>query len=680
MPSSSFRRATVAGAVSVTALGLAAVPAQATGTFHPYVADNPGAEVVGTAIGDVTGDGRPDLLFTTGYGGTSGPAYRLFVRAQQPDGSLGAATSLATSGAYSSRMTVVVADLDGDGDQDAAVGTTAGVDVFEQSAGALAFTWTVPTGDTGDVEATDVSGDGLADLVVGTRAGVQDWWQVNGDFMPSPRGRYLTPTTPTELEVGDVSGDGLADVVSVSGTALSVRLQQSDHSFAASVDYSSGGTSPWSYLNGLALGDLDHDGRADVVATMGGNRPNAFIVTRLQRPDGTLGAPVVRPTYDIPEAVEVADVDRNGLQDVVVLHGGWNDAGVYGQTATGDLYAETLFPIPYASHYPVKGLAVGDLSGDGSADLAIADYNNGTVLLRGSVPGTDLAAPETSITTAPTGTIRTRTASVSFAATESSTFECSLDGAGFGPCTSPWTLTNLSAGSHTVRVRATDRAGNTDTSPATSSFTVDGPDTTITGGPTGTVRSTTAQFSFTATPAPASFECALDTVGFAPCSSGQTWTGLPPGSTHTLVVRAVNGEGLADSTPASRTFTVAPASDLVLTLTPSTGAAKRGQQVLWTLKVGSNGPQLAADVVAVLGLPAGLTLGTVPPGCTVSGSTVRCALQQLSPTAIQQWTVPTTVTATKGTLTATGVLSTSTWDPASSNDTSSASVKVGAGK
>ena len=84
-----------------------------------------------------------------------------------------------------------------------------------------------------------------------------------------------------------------------------------------------------------------------------------------------------------------------------------------------------------------------------------------------------------------------------------------MDAGAWADCTSPWTTAALSDGAHTVSVRATDVAGNTDASPATRSFTVDtapppdttAPDTTITSGPTGTTNDSTPTFAFTATEA-----------------------------------------------------------------------------------------------------------------------------------------------------------------------------------
>lgn len=52
------------------------------------------------------------------------------------------------------------------------------------------------------------------------------------------------------------------------------------------------------------------------------------------------------------------------------------------------------------------------------------------------------------------------------------TFECSMDGAPFTPCTSPSEYNNLSVGPHTFYVRATDEDGDTDPTPATYDFTI----------------------------------------------------------------------------------------------------------------------------------------------------------------------------------------------------------------
>jgi hypothetical protein len=87
----------------------------------------------------------------------------------------------------------------------------------------------------------------------------------------------------------------------------------------------------------------------------------------------------------------------------------------------------------------------------------------------------DSTAPETTITVGPSGTVTTNSASFTFTATESATYECSLDNAAWATCSSPKSYSGLASGSHTFSVRARDVVGNMDASPAVRSWTVTAP-------------------------------------------------------------------------------------------------------------------------------------------------------------------------------------------------------------
>lgn len=81
------------------------------------------------------------------------------------------------------------------------------------------------------------------------------------------------------------------------------------------------------------------------------------------------------------------------------------------------------------------------------------------------------------------------------------------------------------------------------------------PDTTITGGPSGTTGSTSAAFTFASNQDASTFECRFDNGGFAPCTSGQTFSGFAEGG-HTIEVRAIDPSGFVDDSPASRTWAI----------------------------------------------------------------------------------------------------------------------------
>jgi DNA-binding beta-propeller fold protein YncE len=88
----------------------------------------------------------------------------------------------------------------------------------------------------------------------------------------------------------------------------------------------------------------------------------------------------------------------------------------------------------------------------------------------------DAAPPDTQITDGPKDKVRTskkrKKVTFEFTSTEAgSTFECSLDGAPFAPCTSP-SVEKVKKGKHGFEVRATDPAGNVDPTPATDTWKV----------------------------------------------------------------------------------------------------------------------------------------------------------------------------------------------------------------
>jgi endonuclease/exonuclease/phosphatase family metal-dependent hydrolase len=79
------------------------------------------------------------------------------------------------------------------------------------------------------------------------------------------------------------------------------------------------------------------------------------------------------------------------------------------------------------------------------------------------------------------------------------------------------------------------------------------PETTITAGPTGTLRGTDFEFAFASTIASSTFTCKLDGAA-EPCTSPVEYVGLDDGD-HTFEVAAATATG-ADATPASRDFTL----------------------------------------------------------------------------------------------------------------------------
>jgi Big-like domain-containing protein len=197
-----------------------------------------------------------------------------------------------------------------------------------------------------------------------------------------------------------------------------------------------------------------------------------------------------------------------------------------------------------------------------------SDGNDLGARVAGSTPPPpDDSAPDTTISSGPTGTTNDSTPTFAFTASEAdAAFECRVDTASWVDCASPWTTPALADGAHSVSIRATDEAGNTDGSPATRSFTVatapppdaTAPDTTITAGPAGPTDDVTPMFAFTASEANSAFECRVDSAPWASCASPWTTAALTDGP-HSVSVRATDVAGNTDASPATRAFTVATA-------------------------------------------------------------------------------------------------------------------------
>jgi hypothetical protein len=149
-------------------------------------------------------------------------------------------------------------------------------------------------------------------------------------------------------------------------------------------------------------------------------------------------------------------------------------------------------------------------------------------------------------------------------------FECSLDGASFTTCTSPIQFNNIPEGSHTLEVRAVDKAGNEGPTPIVFIWTVNTkpPNTTINSVIDGNKnivtnnsdsRSNIVTIVFSAMDVVTNvdhFECSIDNSDFVTCASPFTFPNLLSDGPHTFKVSAVDNSGHKDPSPALYTWTV----------------------------------------------------------------------------------------------------------------------------
>jgi hypothetical protein len=173
------------------------------------------------------------------------------------------------------------------------------------------------------------------------------------------------------------------------------------------------------------------------------------------------------------------------------------------------------------------------------------DGQSGAVTLAWSFAASaDGTAPQTTITDGPRALVADGTSDFAFAASEpGATFECALDEGAWFACEPPESYT-FWIGQHTLRVRATDAAGNTDATPASWTWSVDriAPSVFFRSGPGNSTTQRSVSYTFEADEPGVTFECRLDRGAWAPCSSPRAVTVTEPGP-HELDVRGTDPAG-----------------------------------------------------------------------------------------------------------------------------------------
>jgi Bacterial Ig-like domain/FG-GAP-like repeat len=327
------------------------------------------------------GSGRAELLFVNRpLGVTFDPVlYRLRFGA---DGSPGTNEALQTLNPDCTNTGLVLVDVDGDGVRDAVVSSASvtgvpavcGVFALRGSAdGSFAAPVALHEGSGGPVQALPHAAHGRPTLVMAlddARLLVLRQGAIPGTWL-APQYLPIAPTPLTGrsnpfLAVGDVNGDGRVDLVALERQLGSfvlerqVFLQTAEGTLLAPLRQAQPGTES---ATGLALGDLNGDGRADLVLEI-----DSALAWQAGGTDGTFGALQTLGDTTGAYAQRLADVDGDGLLDLLFWQHG-SGLRVMSRLAGGGLGpAQTL--LFGASPVYANLLAVADFDGDRLPDIA----------------------------------------------------------------------------------------------------------------------------------------------------------------------------------------------------------------------------------------------------------------------------------------------------------------------
>ncbi len=331
------------------------------------------------AAADENGDGDLEL-FTAEVGGRLG-AEHFGAAGGLPGGTplpIGSSGSLAATQPGSSGL--VVRDLDGDGVLDVVQAAGGGVELF-YGADEARFDdddsvsyGSLTAGSTPRfVLAQDMDGDADLDLVLSNSSGAPRLLTQStpGSFQVTLLPQTSPPSTSLVLAAGDLDGDGRTDVVSGAGSILRVHFQTAIGEFPAGSSLVLDDAGLFDFADdvsgrGLHLGDADGDGDLDLAFAVAGDEQIGVLVNDLGQFDPAAALLFGDgDLFDSPRAVQLVDANGDGIVDLLAADR-VADAILLFPGGPGGLGAAGSITLPASSPYL---LTRADVDGDGRPDL-----------------------------------------------------------------------------------------------------------------------------------------------------------------------------------------------------------------------------------------------------------------------------------------------------------------------
>ena len=347
------------------------------------------------SIGDIDGDGKPDLAVANRYSGNAS----ILVNTTTPGATVPTFADQVTFPTGSDPRSVSIGDINGDTKLDLAVANTG-----NDSASILVNTTATPIPTFADqvtfptssrpysVSIGDINGDGKLDLAVANTGSASASILLNTTTAEvttptfDPQVTFTTGLGPYSVSIGDINLDGKPDLVTANYDSDDVSIllnttTATTPTFAPQVTFPTG-IDPTS----VSIGDINGDGKPDLAVANFKNDTISILLnaTDTGAPTPTFATQVTFATGIEPTSVSIGDINGDGKPDLAVANRGSASASILlNTTATGapsPTFADQVF---FPTGTGPRAVSILDINGDGKPDLAVANIgsDNASILL-----------------------------------------------------------------------------------------------------------------------------------------------------------------------------------------------------------------------------------------------------------------------------------------------------------